>query len=92
MSCIDYCSGGTNVDDRFKGVTQTDNADTTDRMRYYEELADKRDINSDKDSSETDKKQLGGTVLSCTGVKDPTDESSHAVQGELFPKSWVTGQ
>ncbi len=92
MSCIDYCSGGTNVDGApIEAAAQTD--DTTKRkMDCYEKLANEHDIdgveNSHENTPKTDAdEKLGKAALSCVGIEDPTDRFSHSVQGELFPES-----
>ncbi len=89
MSCIDYSPNGTNIDKH--GLNRADkyspreevNEDAKLRDEYYEQLAEKN-----AELVGIIKHNMGGVAVSATEL----NSGEHAAQGELFPKSWVTGQ
>jgi len=88
MPCIDYGPNGTNTDEcgsnRVNEYSPRDEVsdDVKQRDEYYEKLAEK--------NAELVRiiKRMGGVAVSATEL----NPREHATQGELSPKSWVTGQ
>ena len=88
MPCIDYGPNGTNIDEcgsnRANEYSPRDEVseDAKQRDEYYEKLTEKN-------------AEIVGIIEHMGGVAaDATELNSRerAAQGELFPKSWVTGQ
>lgn len=88
MPCIDYGPNGTNTDEC--GSSRADehsprdgvSEDAKQRNEYYEKLAEK--------NAELVRisKCMGEVAVDATEL----NPRERAAQGELFPKSWVTGQ
>jgi len=89
MPCIDYGPNGTNTDEcgsnRANEYSPRDEVseDVRQRDEYYEKLAEKNDFSKPRAIE-----HMGGVAVYATAL----NPREHATQGELFPKSWVTGQ
>ena len=88
MPCIDYGPNGTNTDEcgsnRANEYSPRDEVseDAKQRDEYCKKLAEKN-----AQPART-VKHMSRVAVSVTEL----NPGEHAVQGELFPKSWVTGQ
>ncbi len=88
MSCIDYGPNGTNTDEcgsnRANEYSPRDGAseDVKRKAEYYEKLAEE---NAEPVRTV---KHMSRVAVSVTEL----NPGEHAVQDELFPESWVTGQ
>lgn len=92
MSCIDYGPNETNTNERdsnrISKYSPRDEAseDVERKAEYYEKLAEENE--NDLSESIRTVKCMGRTAVDATEL----NLREHATQGELFPKSWVTGQ